>query len=189
MIPKIHECLANDELRPAMNYALVTKEETAASDAHIMVVHRSAEIFTDPDFLEEIPEKGILIGKEALKDLALQDVHHVEYTEVGGNLIIVTHAPNRGASFRRYFEVLLNGDEYTFVDYNKVWPKKEDKQKGGVESIGFNSTLLAKLEKALGATTGVNLEFYSPMKAIVVRGKGSEEYTQAKGLIMPMMNV
>ena len=188
MIPKIYECLANDELRPAMNYALVTKEEVAASDAHILVIHKTAELFPE-EFIKEIPKAGLLMGKALLQDLNKSSVRSLRYITLDGDgIIIITHAPEGKTPFKRYFEVKLNGEDFTYVDYNAVWPKEESREKAGVKAIALNSNLLARLERALGAESGVHMELYGAMKAIVVRGKGGD-YIQAKGLIMPMMTV
>ena len=95
MIPKIHECLSNDELRPVLNYALVTKEHTVATDAHLLVVHSTPELF-DKEFVKAIPEEGMLLGGDALREMAKKTVQFIIYnrdaeTENGMGVINVLH--------------------------------------------------------------------------------------------------
>ena len=184
-LPQIYQCLADNDLRPAMMYALLKKSLIAATDAHILVVHASSELF-DKEFLESIPEDGLLLGKEVLKDLTKTSIHSVTY-HPDMKLIEVFHRPKRvGGSFKRYFEVKLYSETSPlFPNYKDVFPSK-DKKPVPVERIGIGPTLLSRLQKAMGANNGVKLEFYGEDEAIICHPKGGD-YLFCKGLIMPIM--
>lgn len=182
MIPKIYECLSDDLLRPVMCHALITKDETAASNSHILVVHKTSELFNQ-EFIDDLPEGGILVGKDALKDMALKNVQSVWYDpEI--KLIKVIHQPTGGGEvINRYFEVKIpEPGGWKFPDYNKVWPEGV----GEVPEIKIKPLLLAKLFKAMGAEAALTMKFTDPTKGVICEG-GSYQWPSAKGLIMPMM--
>lgn len=182
MKPKIHECLATDELRPAMSYAFVTKEETAATDAHILVVHRTSEIFDDL-FIPQIPEGGLFVGKEPLVDLAKKDVLKVNFIE-SHSILEVIHQDRYKKLTKRYFDVKMAKDvDFQYPKYNSVFPDGQEK----ISGIGLNPAYLNRLCKALGAENGVNLQFYGEHRPIIVKPHSSD-YPTAKGLIMPVMS-
>ena len=185
MIPKIYECLADDALRPAMSYALVTREKTAASDAHILVVHSTKELF-GPEFVKSIPEEGFMFTRELLVDLAKLSAQQIEYLEETKQ-IKVTHFPKGKEPANRYFDIKKqNMFTGKYPDFEKVLPK--DKLKP-LESICFNPAILVRLTKAM--TIGgdkVRLKFRSPPHAIVCEALSNQEYPSCIGIIIPVMS-
>lgn len=182
-LPKIHECLGDWYLRPALSYAYLTKKEMAASNAHILVVHQSNELF-EPEFLESLPEKGIFLRKEALIDLTRKDIHSVIF-HPDMKIIEILHIPSRGPEpFKRYYQVLPAEDaDFTYPDYQKIFPTGPME---AVEKIGINVDILKKLNNALGTTNGLRFEFYGEHKSIIVKAN-STDYMFGKGLIMPII--
>jgi hypothetical protein len=184
MIPKLDRIIADNDFRPALSYAYVTEKETCASDAHMMVVHSTPEIF-DEEFIPQIPKGGLFIGKEALRDLAQKNVIKVNFIE-GHSLIEVIHKNKYGPAFKRYFAVLeAEKAEFKFPDYNQIWPNS-DPAGDSVEKIGVNPKLLARLEDGLGGTYGLKLRFYGQTGSIVCTPHESC-FHGAKGLIMPII--
>ena len=185
MKPKIHECLANDELRPTMCHALITSEDIVASDAHVLVWHKTKDFF-DEDFIKSIPKEGILVPKPALYDLSLRSAEnfgsrYFESKDKKVRMIIIRHEDDE----ERYFKVRLNNGEamQKYPAWQKVWPTLKETEP--VTSIGINPVFLAKLAKAIGSNQ-LHIRFHGANKAMVVfehRG----DYENAKGLIMPAM--
>jgi hypothetical protein len=104
-------------------------------------------------------------------------------------LIEVFHLPHgRGSgSYKRYYEVKFNKDLTTiYPNYRAVFPSKEKKLEP-VSKIGVNPALLSKLQKAMGADTGVRFEFYGEAHSILCYPLGVN-YSFCKGLIMPVMS-
>ena len=185
-LPQIYQCLDDSDMRPAMNYALIQKDETAATNAHILVVHASSELF-DAEFLESLPDDGLMVGKEALKDLSKSDIHSITF-HPDMKLIEVLHVPGRvgWGSYKRYFEVKLQSDMSTlFPKYKTVFPSK-DKKKKDISQIGLHAGLLLRLQKAMGASSGVKMEFYGEDQSIICHPKGGD-YSFCKGIIMPVI--
>jgi len=190
MIPKIYECLDIDSFRPIMNLAKITREQTVASDAHILVVHKTRELFND-QFADSLPEDGILVGREALKDLSISHAEAVYFMpEV--KMLKVKHS-YQGREWYRYYEIYLVSEKtdpgWNYPEWEKVWPSPKDKIKK--QEINFNPRILNNLAKGMGCT-GLSIQFYSkngsdgtPMTVEPLAG----DYKEVKGLIMPMMKI
>lgn len=191
MIPKIYECLANDSLRPIMEYALITKSEVAASDAHILVIHQTNELFP-LEFVQTIPEEGLLFGRSLLIDLSKQSAIDIKIVKIEGgqDLIRVTHRPKRHPYYNTYHEFKLNNGEGDFMtkypDYEKVIPKGKPEP---LTEVGLKPSLLHRLMKAMAAphdTNNMKLTFTGIGQAILCKPL-YDEYTGCRGLIMPVL--
>lgn len=185
MFPKMYECINADPLRPVMKYALLTKEDFVASDAHILVVHKTKEVFHE-DFVKQIPKSGIFLSRECLVDIAKTSAETLNLIK-GHKLIEVTHYQKSRGYFKRYhnYRVEETGkmERFVYPNYKAVFP--EDKA-APIDRIKLNAGLLAKLEKAMGVDYGITLNFIASDKAIICEPAGGE-YQLVKGLIMPMM--
>lgn len=183
-LPHIYECLAKDSLRPAMERALITRDKTVVTDAHILIEHSSLELF-DQEFLDQLPKDGIFLGKEALQDLAKKDVYTVRFLE-DVKIIEVTHKNKYGQAHKRYYEALpVDSVDYKFPNYEVVFPGS-DKKKQDISSIGLNPVLLARLYKAMGKCRGVYFTFYGDTTSILCKPAGGD-YLHCRGIIMPIL--
>ena len=61
-LPKLELCCTDDDLRPALQHVLVTKSDVVATDAHILVVHKTADLFT-AEFIDKMPERMLIHKK------------------------------------------------------------------------------------------------------------------------------
>ena len=176
MIPKIHECLSKDEYREVLNYAYVTKEHTVATDAHLLVVHSTPELF-DKEFVKAIPEEGMLLGGDALREMAKKTVEHI----ILNGQITVLHRKGGKA----IFEVRKHGDLDIFPDWKSVMPKKEDNKL--IMAIGIDAKKALRLQNALGIEqVGMKYYFTGEDKAIICEPINAEMFPSARGIIMPM---
>ncbi len=181
MNPKLHECVSKDSLREAMQYALVNKKEVVATNANVLVVHDTEELF-DASLVEAVPEDGILVSVEALKSIAkptfVQLIYYKEEKEVR-----VLHTKSIET-----FPVKLNNEGgLNFPKYANLFDDKP-KWNGEKVEVGINAKLLQRVSNGLGAIAGVRLTINSPSHAIVVHNKMEDSlYPTAKGLVMPML--
>ena len=186
MIPKIYECLGKDPHRPIFDYALITKEHTVATDAHIMVVHKTSELF-EKDFVAHIPEEGMLLGGDALRDMAKKDVEQIILNKQSDkslpkNNITVLHRKGGKA----IFEVREHGGLDNFPNWSGVMPKIEDNTT--VMAIGIDARKLLRLQNALATeTAGLKCYFTGESGAILCYPTNVDtQYPSAVGIIMPM---
>ena len=183
MKPKIYECLAKDELRPTMCHALITADDIIASDAHVLVWHKTKDFFDD-EFRKAIPKEGILVAKPALYDLSLKSADGCRYFESKDKkvrMIITRHTDGE----ERYFKVFVNDGEsmMKYPAWEKVYPNPKEAKP--VEYIGLNPIIVSKLAKGIGSEQ-LQLEFYGTDKAMVVKDHRGD-FPDAKGLAMPAM--
>ena len=178
MIPKIHECLSKDEYREVLNYAYVTKEHTVATDAHLLVVHSTPELF-DKEFVKAIPEEGMLLGGDALREMAKKTVQFIVFDK---GTIKVLH--NKGG--QAIFEPQTQEEIGTFPNWESVMPKMEDNSL--IMAIGIDAKKALRMQNALGIDqAGMKCYFTGESKAILCYPFNDELYPSARGLIMPMM--
>lgn len=191
MIPKIYQCLANDELRPVMCHAFIGPKEVAASDAHILVIHATADLFP-ADFIKTIPEDGLYFGRSLLVDLSKPSATQMERVkmEEGRDLIRVTHTPKGQAYYNTYHEFKeVNAENGFYPSYHKVLPEGIEPLK----DVCIKPTLLERLMKAMASHSEtqagyatMKLTFYGDGKAIMCKPL-SNDYPSCRGLIMPVM--
>ena len=75
--PHLYRVVADDEIRPAMCVAYVTKTKTYATNAHVMAVHQTEKIF-DQAFVESLPKEGIALPVKVLKAICLRTITSIE---------------------------------------------------------------------------------------------------------------
>lgn len=207
MIPQIHHCLATDELRPVMQHAFISPKEVAASDAHILVVHSTDDLFP-ATFVNTIPEEGLFFPRPLLIDLAKPSAIDLQIVKISdtGELIMVTHQPKgRGQSpYRTYFEFIRGEadgkdeegeyrtprNSWVYPAYQKVFPTTKTEP---MENVNLKPEYLLRLEKGMTSSkdrqeslTNVKLIFYGYGKAILVKSL-RDTYPSCRGLIMPVM--
>ena len=167
-LPKLHLCCANDELRPAMNHLLVTKEFIVASDSHVLIEFKTSELF-DQNFIEAMPER-FLIHRENWKMLSVKH-HYLLFTDSQIEII------KNGFSF--FIPAVREEDIGNFPDYEKVFKVEKESI---TDKIGIKPELLKKLSSAIGSQI-LHLHFNGEARTIII--KSSIEGVRA--LIMPAM--
>jgi hypothetical protein len=178
MIPKIYECLGKDQLRPVFSYAFVTKKKTVATNANVLIAYDTKELFGE-DFVNVLPDEGILLDADTLKDMAKRDVQLISLN----GKIEVKHLI-KGEYKTSYFDFKTQEQVATFPNWEMVIPKKT---KGKVPAaIGINAKLLTQLQNAMGFDVcGVRLYFNGTNKPIICEPVNSM-YESTIAIIMPM---
>lgn len=171
--PKLHLVCSDDDLRPAMQCIQVGKEFTFASDAHILVRHKTSEIFKD-EFVQTLPENPILIPRKAIylvcqkatiKVSLSDDKTSFQIHRTDGSLI----------SYKLVNESYPNANSI-IPDRKNCKPLKE---------IGINASLLERLTEGMGCNIPiVHMYFFDIHQAIYVTSEYTD-YQSATGIIMP----
>jgi len=181
---KLQDCISKDSFREEQQYALATKAETVVTDANVLVVHSTVELFGE-EFSNSLPEDGILLSKDALISISKATFFAIEY-KADVKQVQVTHSTKSNDAIASLFPVKLNKVGLTFPQYANLFDNKSELDGEAVE-IGINPKLFNNLSNAMGWNGGVELRITSSRNAIVVRNKADSLYPSAKGLIMPMM--
>lgn len=177
--PKLELVCSPDELRPLMNHVLVTKENIVATDAHILIVHRTASLF-DKEFIRDMPDQ-FLIHKLNWKDIATGDVHKCSYIPIR-HLILTKF--NTGKELYSPVHPSNELDGRIYPDWEKVIPNKPVK----LNSIGINLALIERLRKALildYERSECSLTFHGTEKAIIIQAHQSDSFAVLMPVMMP----
>ena len=170
-LPALHHACMIDELRPHMEFVNINKDETWASDAHIIVAYKTADFFS-PEFIEALPEHGI-------------SIHRKQWAELCKSGMVVCEIKPE------YLSVLLTGESFVrFVNYksdNKTPEYKSlfNRDRNSVMEIGLKTSLLKKISMA---TNGAGCIFHFTGENQSVRFEsGENEDFKFRGIIMPFM--
>ncbi len=169
-LPKLHLICANDILRKALQYVLVTKKETVATDAHCLVVYETELIFSQ-EFVENMPER-FLIHKEIWAKICKK--HHFICFE--NNMIKVIYETHTV-----FYPIMFEENLTLYPKYNHVLPTGKAEE---IKSIGINPHLLSKLCKAIGINNAVKLTFRGESNCISVYFR---DIPSIKAIIMPVL--
>ena len=173
-LPKLHLVCVDDELRPVMQCVMVGKDQTFASDAHILVRHKTSEIFKD-EFVATIPDDGIMIPRKAWYVMCRRSTFKISLSD--DKKLIQLHQLDESVISYKLF------NEKGYPDVNKVIPNPKDCKP--INEIGLNSSLLDRLADGLGCNQSIlRLKFFDKNKAIYVSSSFSD-YESAIGIIMP----
>jgi hypothetical protein len=173
--PKLHLVCVNDDLRPHMEHICIDKEYTFASDAHILVRHRTSEIF-EKVFVSSLPDTAIMIHKRAValmcrkatvKISLTEDKKSVQLHQLDGSVIVYKLYTDR-----------------QYPNANSIIPDLKDIK--ALDKIGINPSLLLRLSEGLGCNMPIlHLSFFDKQKSIYVTSPHSD-YELAVGIIMPI---
>ena len=170
-------CSKKDELRPIMNYVHVTTETMVATNAHVIGVIPTEELF-DEDFILKIPKDGILIHREDFKIIAASGLGYTEWKSEG--VIKVNHVKKRAV----LIETSTQDKIGEYPNWQAIMPTRETRV-AELNAIGVNAQLLFELQKSLGYTEGLKMQFSGQSKAIYC-SSAKDSDSGAYGLIMPI---
>jgi hypothetical protein len=174
--PKLHLVCDDTDFRPVMNCICVGKEFTFASDAHILVRHKTSEIF-GKDFVASLPESPILISRKAVLLICQKATEKISLSD--DKKMIQLHRKDESVIS---FKLFTDG---TYPDANKIIPNPKDSKP--VDKIGINSNLLDRLSDGLGCNIPMlRIKFFGKTNAMYVTSTETD-YVSAIGIIMPVM--
>jgi len=173
--PKLNLVVSDDELRPVMQCVQVGKEFTFASDDHILVRHKTLEIFK-PEFVESLPNEPIMIPGKAIYMTCQKATFKVSLSD-DKKLFQLHRNDGSVISYK-----LFTDDNYP--NANSIIPDPKDCKP--LSKIGINSNLLDRLSDGLGCDIPIlRLKFFADNKAIYVTSTHTD-YESAVGIIMPV---
>lgn len=175
-LPRIDLACLIDNYRPVYGYINLTKDYVYATNAHIIVRHKTHEVFKDT-FIETIPDNGVLIPANAWKLARNKKTTRIAFTE--DKLKIELYQED--SSIITYGL----GNHLNYVDCESVMPKKEDWT--DLKEIGMTPRILNLLSDAMECST-IKLQFYGANKAMLcLPNQSSSTYFGVIGVCMPCM--
>lgn len=176
---KLDLICSKDELRPVMGHVLVTKENCVATDAHVMGIIPTAEIF-DAQFIEQLGETPLLIFSSDWKKM--NNATGIMWKDRAKNIIEIFYKKGRPALIEAETEEKIA----KYPNWKAVIPETPG---GETEKLCFSPTLLLNLTKALGFEGPARLEFCDALnRPIRVTECNKESKSKAYGIIMPVMD-
>lgn len=172
---KLHLLCSKDNMRPSMNHVKVTKEYCIATDAHILAAVPT-ELMFDPEFIDKIPEQGILIHHEDWKKMTT-GINVVWKSE---DVIRVLVKNKRDI----LIEVESEDEMGKYPDWRAVCPSEDMREE--LPAIGINAKIAATLQDALGYTS-LALSFSGASRAISVTSVNRGEREGVIAVLMPVM--
>jgi hypothetical protein len=174
-LPKLHLACGNYCLRPIFDYILFTKDDIVASDAHIICVLKTMDVFGD-EFINKMPDR-FLLHKSQWKDFYN---NHVDI-KFEKDMICVYYE-----DYKIYYDIKIEREGLSYPDYNAIFPKKSEFE--SIEQICINPILLKKLQDSIIFKSQFNkslkLTFSGQNRAILVNPVDIDNNSYA--LIMPV---
>jgi hypothetical protein len=171
---KLDKIVSKDELRPAMTYIYVTKEDCVATNGHVVGIVKTINIATNTaEFIECIPDEGFYVHPDDWKKL--KDINILIL--IGG---IIHAIPQKGRKI--LIETIKIDDVFKYPRYKDVIPSGTPVE---TETIGFNYGLLSDLCEAIGVDSKektIYPVFYGQKKPIKIKLDNGNY-----GIIMPVM--
>lgn len=176
--PHLYRIVNNREFREELKHALVKRDFTYATDAHVLVRHKTELLFDDV-FISNIPDKGIMLNHNILKAICAKTIIQAEL--FGPVLILKTKDRSR---FPELSFDLPDADYVKFPEYEKVLYTEEEAMP--LKRILLNPELLHKAALAVDPELPfLHLYFKEESKAILIKPKISSDYFGAVGVVMP----
>lgn len=169
----INNIVGNDDLRPALTYAIIENGSIVATDAHILV-KVDLEIF-GLDYQEKSLLEGKCIPKDTLQKLgAIKKNQEWFINDIGFNI---------GTSNMKtdiIYKVHRMDEDFNYPNYEDIFPKKTEK----IDTICIDARILVAVQKVYqDATCSLDLKmsFHGQYKAVTL------EDAEGKflGLVMP----
>lgn len=174
-LPKLHLVCGDDYIRPITHHILVTKEEICATNAHILIIYKTKDVFSE-EFIKNMP-KRFLIHSNQWKNFCKK---HRAINFV--NNCIEVEYPDYTTSYKVKYE----NDDFLYPVYNNVLLSESEKCYIG--NIGINSDYISILTKAMfypSEIPTVKMTFYGEHQHVIITPSIIER--DVKGLIMPTM--
>lgn len=175
-----------DELRPTMNHVKVNAKECIATNAYILGVIPSENIFND-DFIKELGDRTILIHRDDWKHIKPGVVIYWK-----GEDMIAFHLM-KGGKRDTFIQIETEETVGKYPNWEAVVPELNNNSRVDLNTISLNAGLMVDLQKALNFISS-ELHFYGANKAIGVHNGNNKETllkdTKNKGnygIIMPTM--
>jgi hypothetical protein len=174
---KLHMACGKDELRPATMHVYVTREVCVATDANIMAVVPTQDIFADDESIMNIPEEGMYINSNDWRKF------------IGANLLffdgdfVMAHFPRKSAA---HVKPVAISDVGPYPNWKAVLPSVDSFD--SLSAIGVDPKLLYNLSQALDIPQ-FKVNFVGRNRPICVSmtefefGDNFHQY----GVIMPLM--
>ena len=180
--PKIHKACSDFELNPVMNHVFISKDVIKASNSHILVQHKTDEVF-DEEFVESLPDKPILIHRIHFANIVRVGCeYHLIVKDDGAHKLLKYHYRD----LWHYIPFENDGENMmTYPNTDAIWPKGKGRE--AINKIGLNASFLNIAAETLDfEKSTIKCEFYSESEAMTIT-KVIGNFPSAKALVMPVM--
>jgi len=189
-IPKIWKACSNDEMRPAMAYALIEDGFITATNGHIMIKTdlRAWKLGDDEDIIKKL--NGKLIHRSTLQLIARKKWDVMQFTK---DRIIVGDLGKPRQEFKYDSMIIkdrtfkdIHGNEEKYPDYKEIYESLKTMERKGTDYFGFNPKLLANLDDCFVNHFNLKFEVYTRIAHIKVIPQQSDADGMEIGIIMPV---
>lgn len=166
---KLDLAASPNSLNKELSVIKITKDETKATNSHILAVIPTIQLFTQ-DFIDSMPEDGFYISAPEYKKLSkLTKLTFKDKTTIIGN-------SKQGDELIS----IIEANKINYPSYDSVLPPYDTNE--SKEFLKINHKLLEKLCKAIGADdSGIKIESRTKNRIIV---KSNNAENKAIGLLM-----
>lgn len=178
---------ANDDQRPTLSHVLVTKEHLVATNAHVLAVVKTENIFNKA-FIDTIGDDRYLVRKADWKNIKPGNT----FVRDGDMIKIINNRSKKEV----FIPLLLESSVGTYPNWKAVVPRLTDKEPFELSSIGINAQFCTDASKAIGARK-CKFTFYGKSRAMELDSSHYDDednrwhkdvpYTDNYALIMPVM--
>jgi uncharacterized Fe-S cluster-containing radical SAM superfamily protein len=169
---KLDLICARDKYRPAFGYVEIKRDFMVATDATILGVIPTNELFSE-EFINLMPDNGFYIEKNEFARLRRFYLFTLEND-------IIRCISLKGKGSETVVKITFPKDDFKFPNWKNIL----NFEFNSVEKIGINAKRLLRLQNALGLDQCV-LTFQSESKFVKVSGFNTE--SKAYGIIMPFV--
>lgn len=182
-LPKLSEIVSNDEIRPVMCHAYMTKQYIYASESHILV-RLKTDMHFDKRQIGIIPDDGMYLDVWTLRHLQrpnieyvdiLDQPHHIEIRHRSGEVVYYPWKTN--------FDI---GAKYPDADsiINSARVNCTEK----IDKIAFKASYANRLQRALGDEYSIVCHFYTANDPIYILPGSSEVADEGReAILMPVL--
>lgn len=174
---KLHLACGDEMLRPVLSYIKVTKQICITTNAHILAIVNTENVFGE-QFTEELKDDA---------EIYIHSKHYAQLTKFSNRLALndgsITGYNKKGETFICPFKT-KEQLEGTYPDFERVIPNFDELGKDycSLNAVSINPKLLLNLQSALGTDLPLTLYFsggsHRPIIALEPNG-------DSLGLIMP----
>lgn len=172
--PQMNLVCGKDDLRPILSHVFVTKDHCVATNAHIMIIAQTKELFPS-EIINIIPEEGFYIHSEDWKKITQCDAVLVESEKV----LELVHSKKRN----EFIKIESIDSVGKYPDWKSVIPNSTGSEKEAFHFFGINANYLAILQKSICGNNSICIETFRQKKGYLVKSIVKEINTV--GLIMP----
>jgi hypothetical protein len=187
--PKVSDILGNDNLRPILNYAVISKEYIYATNAFVLVRLKTKDYFDQKHFIDKLPDHPLFMDKFILKKMEQRSRMIVTIAESdlseSGLMIKIKNVKTNETVFYSLKDTIAIGISKP-LNYEAVIKQIQETPYEEVKEIGIHHPYLNALGNAMGANYGLSIEIRSKTTGMIAKDANDTDSNNL-GIIMPRL--